>query len=437
MTIVNRDAAPTDPSAPTLAQSRPMPFRSESLRSEPLAPVRLHFTGDRDAYARLMIRGAVLLAVTLGIYRFWLFTDMRRFLWENTEIGDESFEYAGTAIELLLGFLLAIGILIPVYALLFLGKLGLGADGRVSTVVAFVSLAGFGQYAAYQARRYRLSRTVWRGLRFHQTGSPLRFAVWAVMWSIMVAATLGLLYPWMQANLERFKMRNTFYGDLGGSFAGSGTRLFGRGILMWVVTVLPLVYVAAHAAVFVDWAAVGRAGGLRNQPLVALQQIDSFMAAARLFIAGLTWSVFSAIILYPAFQATVMRWWLSGLRLGGAAAASDLPKHRFYAVYLRFVLFVFLFSIVFILFAVVAAAVDRAVLSSATVVAGATTVAFVVYVLGCSTLYQVIVKLALWRTSVESVAVSGFAQLGRAHASEATSSAMGEGLADALGGGAI
>jgi len=63
------------------------------------------FLGLADAFWRLLARGAVLLMFTLGIYRFWLTTDIRRFLWSNTEVGGESFEYTGTARELLLGFL--------------------------------------------------------------------------------------------------------------------------------------------------------------------------------------------------------------------------------------------------------------------------------------------------------------------------------------------
>ncbi|HET9175437.1 MAG TPA: DUF898 family protein, partial [Pseudolabrys sp.] len=76
----------------------------------------VRFLGQRRAYWRLLIRGAALLMLTLGIYRFWLATDVRRFLWSNTEIAGEPLEYTGTALELLLGFLIAIAILIPVYA---------------------------------------------------------------------------------------------------------------------------------------------------------------------------------------------------------------------------------------------------------------------------------------------------------------------------------
>ena len=52
-------------------------------------------------------------------------------------------------------------------------------------------------------------------------------------------------------------------------------------------------------------------------------------------------------ILYPAYQAIVMRWWLGGLRLGGAAAASDLRMRHYYGAYLRYLLYLLLFSIAF------------------------------------------------------------------------------------------
>ena len=43
-----------------------------------------HFLGSRRDYWRLLSRGALLLIVTLGLYRFWLMTDIRRFLWCHT-----------------------------------------------------------------------------------------------------------------------------------------------------------------------------------------------------------------------------------------------------------------------------------------------------------------------------------------------------------------
>ena len=141
----------------------------------------VQFLGQRRSYWRLLIRGTVMLFVTLGIYRFWLVTDVRRFLWSNTEIAGETLEYTGTALELLLGFLVAISLLIPVYSGIFLAALDLGILGKLSGVSAFAALGLLGQYAIYRARRYRLTRTIYRGLRFHQEGSAWGYAFRAVL----------------------------------------------------------------------------------------------------------------------------------------------------------------------------------------------------------------------------------------------------------------
>ena len=148
--------------------------RCRSARAPPPArPVR--FTGDSRAFWRLLLRGAVLLAVTLGIYRFWLATDVRRFLWsqhrdrrrepgihrhraraadrlpdrDRAPGADQRRRSSSLALE--------------------------PGRGRRSSPAcsAFALLCVLGQFAVYRARRYRLTRTVYRGVRFHQTGSAL------------------------------------------------------------------------------------------------------------------------------------------------------------------------------------------------------------------------------------------------------------------------
>ena len=47
-------------------------------------PMPVAFSGDRSEFFHLVKRGAGLEFVTLGFYRFWLATDIRRHLWSNT-----------------------------------------------------------------------------------------------------------------------------------------------------------------------------------------------------------------------------------------------------------------------------------------------------------------------------------------------------------------
>ena len=83
----------------------------------------------------------------------------------------------------------------------------------------------------YRARRYRLSRTIWRGVRFWMKGSGWSYAWRAGLWMLLVVVTLGLALPWCQAALERYKMGNSFYGDLAGRFEGTGWSALQTGLV--------------------------------------------------------------------------------------------------------------------------------------------------------------------------------------------------------------
>ena len=407
--------------------------------ASPAQPVR--FTGDSRAFWRLLLRGAVLLAVTLGIYRFWLATDVRRFLWSSTEIAGESLEYNGTATELLIGFLIAIALLIPINLSFFVLALSMGTAGELASVLGFPVLFVLGQFAVYRARRYRLTRTVFRGIRCHQTGSAIRYAFCATFWWVLIVLTLGLAYPFMQASLERYKMRNTWYGDLPGRFEGSGFRLFLRGLLMWLLVVGPLVFAILAVIGAVDWDGLGEAMTGGDNTLARVIMSDGFQAAIVLGVSGLTASIVFAVLLFPVFQATVLRWWLSGIRFGALTVHSHLLKRRIYGAYLRFLLYALLFT----LLAGLAGFLGLLVFGSGTPGGAGAEIAgtlgavalYVVGMLGFSTIYQATVRLALWRHGAESLEIEGLAVLDQVKALGDPSSAVGEGLADALNVGGI
>ena len=305
-----------------------------AVPARPARPVR--FTGNAKAFWRLLLRGALLLAVTLGIYRFWLATDVRRFLWSHTEIAGESLEYNGTAAELLIGFLIAIALLVPINLTFFVLALSMGAAGEFVSMLGFPLLFVLGQFAIYRARRYRLTRTVLRGVRFHQTGSAMRYAFCATFWWVLIVLTLGLAYPFMQASLERYKMRNTFYGDLGGRFDGSGWRLFGRGVFLWLLVMVPLLVGIFGVLGSLDFEAIGEAMGGNQRAMARFMMASSTQAAIAFGIFGIGSSILLALLLFPVFQAMVLRWWLDGIRFGALTVRSHLLKRRIYGAYLRF-----------------------------------------------------------------------------------------------------
>lgn len=408
----------------------------------PPAPAT-RFVGRGRTFLWLLVRGAMLLAVTLGIYRFWLATDVRRFLWSNTEVGGETLEYTGTATELLIGFLIAVALLVPLYAVIFVIALSAGPAGDFVGILAFPVLAFLGHFAIYRARRYRLTRTIYRGVRCHQTGSAWAYAVRALLWWVLILLTLGLAYPFAQSRLERYKMRHTWYGNLQGRFAGTGASLFMRGLPMWLVVVGPTALALIFAGMSVDWLKVGEAAtaAMKGENFIGRlgEAYHGLYVATGVTIGAVSFSVVLAAILFPVFQAMMLRWWLSGLRFGGLTARSHLRTGQIYGAYLRFLLYSFLFTLAASAVGIAGligmgmglAAVGRPEISE--VMGAAAAVAFyVAMMLGYSTIYQATVKLSIWRVSVESLDFEGLSTLDRVRAEGAPSSAVGEGLADAL-----
>ena len=265
----------------------------------PLPPAPVSFSGDRGEFFRLVARGAGLECITVGFYRFWLATDIRRHLWSNTHVDGDAAEYTGRAKELLIGFLIALAIIVPVYLAYFLA--GLEAE-RFKAFASFPLLAFFyvfGQFAIYRARRYRLTRTVWRGVRFWMSGSGWAYAGRAVLWALAMALTLGLILPWREAALERYKMRHSYYGDLQGSFEGRGWEFFKRGWWLWLLTPVAL-YVFPLA------------------PFV-----------------------------YAAFKAVEWRWWLSGIRFGGVRLESNMRRGALIGLYWKAIGWIIVLALVF------------------------------------------------------------------------------------------
>lgn len=276
-------------------------------------PQPVIFSGDRGDFLRLVMRGAVLELVTAGFYRFWLATDMRRHLWSNSSVAGEAAEYTGRARELLVGFLVALAILAPVYLAYFLAGLAAEEITAFASVPLVLFFYLFGQFAIYRARRYRLTRTVWRGVRLWMTGSGWAYAAQAALWGLLVVLTLGLILPWRDAALERYKMRHSHYGDLQGSFEARGGELFKRAWWIWLLAVVSLVI-----------------------PLLLP------------VLAVLT--AIAAPFLYAAFRAVQWRWWLSGIRFGGVRLESDLRTGALFGVYWRAIGWIVLLLGVFALY---------------------------------------------------------------------------------------
>ena len=360
-------------------------------------PMPVAFSGKRGEFFDLAKRGAALELVTLGFYRFWLLTDIRRHLWSNTLVDGDAAEYTGRGKELLIGFLVALAILVPIYLGYFL--IGLEAEHYQAfasiPLIAFFYL--FGQFAIFRARRYRMTRTVWRGVRFWMTGSGWKYALRASLWGLLSAVTLGLALPWRTAALERYKMRHSYYGDLQGSFEGRGWEFFKRGWWLWLLA--PIAMVVYPLAPFI----------------------------------------------YGAFKAVEWRWWLSGIRFGGVRIESSLPRSALIGLYWKVIGWIVVLGLVFSAYLGLAAALVASMSGEPfaefftsqefsksiplLVLAG---LGYLTFALAMNVVIRVYLMRDLWVRVLGSVNVSGLEAAADVAARGDMANALGEGFADGL-----
>jgi uncharacterized membrane protein YjgN (DUF898 family) len=195
-----------------------------STTPAPTSQPLMTYEGKAGPLFWLSFRLACLSLITLGIYRFWGKTRVRRFLWSRIGLYRDRLEYTGTGKELFLGFLIVIAILIPLSLVIGVLQYFVVAESPklepVIQIVYYILLAFLVGIAIFRARRYRLSRTVWRGIRFGQTGSALRFARLFLGYGIITALTLGLARPLIDVRMQSYLMEHSWLGNKNFEFDG-------------------------------------------------------------------------------------------------------------------------------------------------------------------------------------------------------------------------
>jgi len=361
------------------------------------------FLGERKAYFRLLSRDALALVATLGLYRFWVANDVRRYLWSHTVIAGDELEYTGDPRELFVGFLVVIVILCPLFAVFtVLAKVAAltwaPALFGILNLSPILLIALLALLALYQARRYRLCHTVYRGLRFRLRGSAWVYALLTIGWFIVNLCTLGLTYPLARKYLERYKMRHTYYGDLRGDFQAPAGTLFRSGLTLWVIVLGPALAIFAFSGTSTD------------------------AEASWALRAAAVWLAVAGLAVYPAFHANALRWRIAGIRFGTLAMQAPFRTLDLYKAYLRFFALMVPFAI--LVFAVSWVVQHRVVpmlpedlprgLELLRVIL--TVLAYFVILTVVTVAYQATVRLALWRLVVDRLTLTGVEALNDAKA---------------------
>ena len=224
-------------------------FQSES----PAVSYRVSFHGNGGTLFRIYAINLLKVLGTIGVYYFWLKAKVRGYVYSQTELAGDRFAFHGTGLELLKGWAKA-AVVIVVFLALLVGVEAALSPEAAAVVGRIIGLV-FGLFAVPIAmvgsRRYRLSRTSWRGIRFVFRGGVNELARQMFRDGFWTGATLGVYYPFMLNNLREFVVRSSAYGNVPFEYDGKGGAL-------WRIYFFGLVFGILTLGIYYFWFAAAR-----------------------------------------------------------------------------------------------------------------------------------------------------------------------------------
>lgn len=287
-------------------------------------PRQAGFVGSGGALFGLYLRNILLTVVTLGVYFFWAKNRVRAYLVGQCEFEADRFAWHGTGRELFLGALKLLILAVPVVLLIYV--MPLVWEGTWTQIAS--SVGGLIVYtlifpmAAVGARRYRLSRLSWRGIRFSFRGKVRQYFKIYAKGLFLLVPTLGFYLPFMQTNIRRFTTDHTYFGATPFAFEGKGRDLLGRFALIPAAAVAGLAFMT-----YSTYAAMGVlfspeiTGGPPDPTLMAGFAIMQSFGTILLTFAALTLAYLS----YAAFR---HRYFWSHTAFGTARFASTMTMGK-------------------------------------------------------------------------------------------------------------
>ena len=183
------------------------------------------FHGSGMSLFGIHIINVFLTLVTLGVYYFWAKVRTRAYLLSQMEFEGDRFAFHGTGKEMLKGFAKALVVFGIPYLIIQLVPDLVGPTATIKTVVSLLSgviLLVFIPFSIISARRYRFSRTSWRGIRLSVRGRALDFIKLFISGWFLTVITLGAYYPYFETRMQQFLISHSHVGNQRLEFDGHG-----------------------------------------------------------------------------------------------------------------------------------------------------------------------------------------------------------------------
>ena len=224
------------------AEPKPVPDVESEVEETVLEGVLpLSFNGNGVELLGILINNFLLNLLTLGIYYPWAKAKQLRYYYGAIRIHDSDFQFHGSGGEMFIGLLKVLGVLL-VLDLVYEGILAGIIEEWLLLLAGLLYALTFlllMLIASVGVRRYRMSRTSWRGIRFRFLGTFKATGILIARGWLLTLLSLGLYYPYYLNRFQDYWTTKTTFGNIPFSYDGQGKEVFRiwlKGILLTILT---------------------------------------------------------------------------------------------------------------------------------------------------------------------------------------------------------
>lgn len=200
---------------------------------------KLAFLGKGIELFKIQIVNFILNVITLSLYYPWAKAKKLQYIYSNTTFEEHPFAFTGTGSEMFKGYVKAIAFIIVAYIIFFVlfyyfEMPGIAVLFLYAFIFFIIPLAIHGSY------RYRMAKTVWKGIRFGYTGNSAEFLKLFFKWIFLTIITFGIYGAWFSINLRKYVVKHIKIGDAEFNYKGDGMDFFVLNLKGYFLTIFTL-----------------------------------------------------------------------------------------------------------------------------------------------------------------------------------------------------
>ena len=196
----------------------------------------LSFIGRGIDLFRIQIVNAILSIITLGLYYPWAKVTNLQYLYSQTILEEHPFAFTGTGKEMFKGFVIAVLYLVLGYCIFI--YIYTCKNKHFGILFSQVFILFTIPIAIHFSYKFRMSKTLWRGIRFGYTGSWLKLLLLYIKGILLTIITLGFYSAWFTIEIRKYVIGNIKIGNAEFRYNGNGAELLWLNVKGFILTLI-------------------------------------------------------------------------------------------------------------------------------------------------------------------------------------------------------